>query len=1368
MRPVPSEPVLIPRKYQEEIFNRARRENVIAVLATGSGKTFISTLLIKHVSTAQSNAKIVFLVPKVNLVKQQGDFLSRSTALRIRQLHGEVDLADGQSWRKLLGEGDCFVMTAQIFYNLLSHSHWMFSEIALVVFDECHNARGNHPYMKVMREYWALKQRQHRPRIFGMTASPVTNAKDWNIEEMLKKLERSLDCKIIGVLDNVRELNTHSPKPIEVMKEYAALEESHGNDYPLPPLRSYLGALDLTETLDNLWSSVVARYEHTLQNVGIHCAELYLFDEMNCRTTTASMAIMNLTGNSSSSSPDSEVVRDIVASYRLLWNDFADVPLDVNWLSPKLRALIDVISENHTPALQAIVFVQQRQVAYCLARVMNMIPALQDKVKCDALTGGNESSFSLSTDWKQVIDSFRRKELNLLFATSVAEEGLDFPSCDLVIRFDELTSIDAYIQSRGRARNPSSAFVLMLQSGDVTTRDRYLRFQRLEPELRQAFQDRHPTLPPSNAGLEDFDIDDATELDVEQRERFVTPAGAVLSYDNAIEHINYLCALTKNDAYTNPTPPRYAITGCFRASIALPRSLPLDIAANYFYQGPYRQSKKEAKRAVAFIAAKRLYELDVFDDHLLPVSKMAEEEEAHAPRSVNSLKESKGPHEVSITVPYPFVVDKPNALWLHEFLIDGAPSAAFITGTACPPVDLWVEGASLELRPGTPYALTGDQLAMLQDFNKHCIWLFNTRKQITADLAVLLAPILLDTRPPQVDFQAVIALLAQPEGSYDWTSIDRRHCGKLLVGNTRQRGRHYILHSILHDVPANSCPTPGTREHGYKSFVEHYEQRWAWKSGAPAKPIPAEGPMVALVDIEQRKDGRYQIDFVAGRQTAPNGRTIPLSICRWLHVSAEVRSAFGHFAPLCHRVSAVYRVRRGRFSLGLPSIREDLLVESLMIPDAQAGFSNQRLETLGDGVLQLLNTVHLYNRYTNRHEGQLTDLRQQSVANKTLRRLAKVAGLPAFIVFEQHRVNRWPFTQIRPDSSVEWTTKRQKIAQYPRRSLQDCTEALLGSSYLSGGVAAALVCGSAFGLNFGGPSPWQSRGYPRGSTATPAAAVFHDLEAELGYEFRNGALLVEAVTHPSFPLSNAEATEDDFEGSFSYQRLEFLGDAVIDLAVMEYVFDKFPEGNSDALTRARQRIISASALAYIAVRYLSLHKLLLSNSTDLTNASIQYVALAECVDPPEIVTNGWKYTPPKPLSDVVESIFAAVLVDSGWDYDRTREVVLHVMNPLLQELNTGILTDPVSRLMVWAAKAGCTQVKIRKFSQSASSDGPPSRNKANQTPCSFVSVHGLAITEPIEGHSRSIARGLAAEEGLRILRDEEKLSTLCECERKKS
>ena len=76
--------VLLPRKYQEEIFARAQRGNVIAALDTGSGKTYISTLLIKWVSArdAGQGKIIVFLVPKVALVEQQGDFISRQTPLR--------------------------------------------------------------------------------------------------------------------------------------------------------------------------------------------------------------------------------------------------------------------------------------------------------------------------------------------------------------------------------------------------------------------------------------------------------------------------------------------------------------------------------------------------------------------------------------------------------------------------------------------------------------------------------------------------------------------------------------------------------------------------------------------------------------------------------------------------------------------------------------------------------------------------------------------------------------------------------------------------------------------------------------------------------------------------------------------------------------------------------------------------------------------------------------------------------------------------------------------------------------------------------------------------------------------------------------
>ncbi len=55
--------------------------------------------------------------------------------------------------------------------------------------------------------------------------------------------------------------------------------------------------------------------------------------------------------------------------------------------------------------------------------------------------------------------------MNLLIATSVAEEGLDIQSCKLVVRFDAFASITEYIQSRGRARDPNSTYVVMVPKG---------------------------------------------------------------------------------------------------------------------------------------------------------------------------------------------------------------------------------------------------------------------------------------------------------------------------------------------------------------------------------------------------------------------------------------------------------------------------------------------------------------------------------------------------------------------------------------------------------------------------------------------------------------------------------------------------------------------------------------------------------------------------------------------------------------------------------------------------------------------------------------------------------------------------------------
>ena len=94
---------------------------------TGSGKTLISLLLIKWM-TAQEQSKgklVIFLVPQVALVEQQGKVLSKHTNLRVMKLHGslELDLGDRSGWQKRFETNDVLIMTGIIlsFFCRLFH-----------------------------------------------------------------------------------------------------------------------------------------------------------------------------------------------------------------------------------------------------------------------------------------------------------------------------------------------------------------------------------------------------------------------------------------------------------------------------------------------------------------------------------------------------------------------------------------------------------------------------------------------------------------------------------------------------------------------------------------------------------------------------------------------------------------------------------------------------------------------------------------------------------------------------------------------------------------------------------------------------------------------------------------------------------------------------------------------------------------------------------------------------------------------------------------------------------------------------------------------------------------------------------------------
>lgn len=86
-----------------------------------------------------------------------------------------------------------------------------------------------------------------------------------------------------------------------------------------------------------------------------------------------------------------------------------------------------------------------------------------------------------------------------------------------------------------------------------------------------------------------------------------------------------------------------------------------------------------------------------------------------------------------------------------------------------------------------------------------------------------------------------------------------------------------------------------------------------------------------------------------------------------------------------------------------------------------------------------------------------------------------------------------------------------------------------------------------------------------------AEHLMNPLEERIGYKFRNSLLLAEALTHASISLERKDYPFDN-------QRLEFLGDAVLQLVITEELFSRFPDFTEGQLTKIRTRLVSRTAL----------------------------------------------------------------------------------------------------------------------------------------------------------------------------------------------
>ncbi len=130
-----------------------------------------------------------------------------------------------------------------------------------------------------------------------------------------------------------------------------------------------------------------------------------------------------------------------------------------------------------------------------------------------------------------------------------------------------------------------------------------------------------------------------------------------------------------------------------------------------------------------------------------------------------------------------------------------------------------------------------------------------------------------------------------------------------------------------------------------------------------------------------------------------------------------------------------------------------------------------------------------------------------------------------------------------------------------------------------------------------------------------------EIQRRLGYRFRRHSLLIEALTHKSY-LNEAKET-----GELDNERLEFLGDAVLDLVVSEHLLSAFPDAAEGELSKLRAWLVSEKTLARAAGR-IGLGELLRLGRG-------------------EMKTQG--HNKPSILADTLEAVFAGVYLDGGLD-----------------------------------------------------------------------------------------------------------------------
>ena len=179
---------------------------------------------------------------------------------------------------------------------------------------------------------------------------------------------------------------------------------------------------------------------------------------------------------------------------------------------------------------------------------------------------------------------------------------------------------------------------------------------------------------------------------------------------------------------------------------------------------------------------------------------------------------------------------------------------------------------------------------------------------------------------------------------------------------------------------------------------------------------------------------------------------------------------------------------------------------------------------------------------------------------------------------------------------------------------------------------------------------------------------FKKLEQCLDYDFKDKNLIIEALTHKSF------------KKPYSNERLEFLGDAVLNLIVGEFLYNKFPSSNEGELSKMRASLVNEQGFTKLAYQINLGDYIYVSNAEDRNNGREK----------------------PSILSDAFEAIMGAIYIESN--LDTVKDIILKLLESGYETINLDNLFSDYKTALQEVTQAKFGMIPIYKLEQATGPD----------------------------------------------------------------